>query len=416
MTLLSQAFRAQAMKTKDISIINEQQHSVAYSTGFLPIDFLNGYILNIKNRKYYEVGIIDGSINAVIARSGAGKSTICLQWAGNMIRPFNTSCVFMDNAEGGMLVTRARQLANMDEEGFKDRFILRDAGITTESIYDRVKMIHDIKISNPEEYTYDTGIIDEYGKPVIKFEPTVYILDSLKAILPKKLSEDEGSNMNGATTARINSDIFLRLVPMCREANIIMLIINHITKKGIGSFLPQKSDLAYLKQDESLPGGKTTSTYLQNNIFRLDEKSKLKNFEAFGIDGAVVNVEIVKSRTNKAGKAISLIFDQSNGYDPDLSLFMFLKENNILEGAGAYLRLPGSDIKFSQRGFKEKLYTDPEFYNAFVTTCYGALVQDLESREAEKRMIDAEASKMVSPYQAILNQLNNINVESDSTT
>ena len=408
-TLLSQAFRAQALKTKDISIINEQQHSVAYSTGFLPIDFLNGYILNIKDRKYYEVGIIDGSINAVIARSGAGKSTICLQWAGNIIRRFSTSCVFMDNAEGGMLLSRARQLANMDEETFKSRFILRDAGITTESVYDRVKMIHDIKVANPDEYCYDTGIVDEYGKPVVKFEPTVYILDSLKAILPKRLSEDEGTNMNGATTARINSDIFLRLVPMCREANIIMLIINHITKGGIGTVMPQKSDLAYLKQGESLPGGKTTSTYLQNNIFRLDEKSKLKNSEVFGIDGAIVDVQIVKSRTNKAGKGCTLVFDQTNGYDPDLSLFMFLKENNMLEGAGAYLRLPNSEIKFSQRGFKDKLYSDPEFYKSFINACYSALTLDLEKREAEKVMIEQEAATMVSPYQAILDKLNAIN-------
>lgn len=407
MTLLSQAFRSQVAKTKDISMINEQQHSVAYSTGFLPIDFLNGYILNINNRKYYEVGIIDGSINAVIARSGAGKSTICLQWAANIVRPFKTSCVFMDNAEGGMLLSRAMQLANMNKEEFKKRFILRDAGISTETIYDRIRMIHDIKVNNSDEYLYDTGIVDEYGSPIIKFEPTVYILDSLKSILPKKLAEDEGTNMNGATTARINSDIFLRLVPMCREANIIMLIINHITKKGIGSFLPQKSDLAYLKQDESLPGGKTTSTYLQNNIFRLDEKSKLKNSEAFGIDGAVVNVDIVKSRTNKAGKGCVLVFDQNNGYDPDLSLFMFLKENNILEGAGAYLRLPGSEIKFSQKSFKEKLYSDQQFYSQFVSVCLNALSSDLEMREAEKRIQDEESNSIKSPYEAIIAQLNN---------
>ena len=185
----------------------------------------------------------------------------------NIIKPFKTSCVFMDNAEVGMPLARIRELTGLSDEEFKSKFVCRDAGITTESIYDRVKMIHDIKVNNPEEYMYDTGITDEFGKPIMKFEPTVYILDSLKAILPKKLSEDEGTNMNGATTARINSDIFLRLVPMCREANIIMFIINHITKKGIGSIMPQKSDLAYLKQDESLPGGRTTSTYLQNNIY-----------------------------------------------------------------------------------------------------------------------------------------------------
>lgn len=406
MSLLSAAFREQVKKTKDISMINEQQHSIAYSTGFLNIDFLNGTILNINDKKYFQVGIVDGSINAVIARSGAGKSTICTQWAANIIRPFPTACVYMDNAESGFLLSRAMQLSGFSQEEFKKRFILRDAGITTESIYDRVRLIHDIKVDNASEYTYDTGIVDEYGKPIIKFEPTVYILDSLKAIMPKKLSDDEGSNMNGAITAKTNSDVFLRLVPLCREANIIMLIINHITQNGIGSFMPVKADLAYLKQNESLPGGKTTSTYLQNNIFRLDEKTKLKETETFGIDGAIVNVDIVKSRTNKAGKSATLVFDQNNGYDSDLSLFMYLKENGLIEGSGAYLKLPGSDIKFSQKQFKKLLYTNSDFYNQFVSTCLNSLSSDILERESKKNREDQFNSGMMSPYEAILQQLN----------
>lgn len=410
-TLLSAAFREQVKKTKDISMINEQQHSIAYSTGFLNIDFLNGTILNINGKKYFQVGIIDGSINAVIARSGAGKSTICTQWAANIIRPFPTACVYMDNAESGFLLSRAQQLSGFDQEEFRRRFILRDAGINTESIYSRVKLIHDIKVDHTDEYLYDTGIVDEYGKPIMKFEPTVYIIDSLKAIMPKKLTEDEGSNMNGAITAKTNSDVFLRLVPLCREANIIMLIINHITQKGIGSFMPVKSDLAYLKQDESLPGGKTTSTYLQNNIFRLDEKTKLKESDTFGIDGAIVNVDIVKSRTNKAGKSATLVFDQNNGYDPDLSLFMYLKENGLIEGAGAYLHLPNSDIKFSQKQFKDILYSNEDFYNTFVNTCFQSLTQDMLRRESRKRVEDKIVSGMRSPYEAILQQVNNMGLE-----
>lgn len=410
-TLLSAAFREQVKKTKDISMINEQQHSIAYSTGFLNIDFLNGTILNINGKKYFQVGIIDGSINAVIARSGAGKSTICTQWAANIIRPFPTACVYMDNAESGFLLSRAQQLSGFDQEEFRRRFILRDAGINTESIYSRVKLIHDIKVDHADEYLYDTGIVDEYGKPIMKFEPTVYIIDSLKAIMPKKLTEDEGSNMNGAITAKTNSDVFLRLVPLCREANIIMLIINHITQKGIGSFMPVKSDLAYLKQDESLPGGKTTSTYLQNNIFRLDEKTKLKESDTFGIDGAIVNVDIVKSRTNKAGKSATLVFDQNNGYDPDLSLFMYLKENGLIEGAGAYLHLPNSDIKFSQKQFKDVLYSNEDFYNIFVNTCFQSLTQDMLRRESKKRVEDKIVSGMKSPYEAILQQINNMGLE-----
>lgn len=406
MSILSAAFREQVKKTKDISMINEQQHSIAYPTGFAQLDFLNGHILEIQDKMYYQVGIVDGTINAVISLSGEGKSTFCTQIAANIIRPFKTSCVFMDNAEGGMLKERARDLTHMGIEEFEKRFILRDAGITTESIYQRVKMIHDIKVANQENYLYDTGILDEFGKPIIKFEPTIYILDSLKAILPKKLSEDEGTNMNGASTARVNSDIFLRLVPMCKEANIIMLVINHITKAGIGSVMPQKADLAYLKQGESLPGGRTTATYLQQNIFRLNRKSKLKSTEGLYIDGSIMEAEITKSRTNKGGKACTLVFNQEIGYDPDLSMFMMLKEEGLVEGAGAYLKLPGCDRKFSQKEFKHTLYSDESFYNAFVSISLEALKRDLYERHMKKKEEEALMTQFRNPYDAILSQLN----------
>lgn len=405
MTLLSQAFREQVKKTKDISQINEMTHSVAYSTGFLPLDFLNGHILEINNKQYFQVGVIDGSINAVIGRSGCGKTTWTLQAAGNIIRPFKSSCVFFDAAEVGTVLSRAMQLSGLNVDDFKKKFICRDAGITTESIYDRVKMIRDLKIENPDEYTYDTGIIDDYGAHIIKFEPTVYVVDSLKAVLPKKLADDQATNMAGAQTAKVNSDVFTRLVPMCREANIIMIIINHITTDVNISMMPKKSDLAFLKQGEKLPGGKT-ATYLQNNIFRLDEKSKLKNDAAFGIDGAIVTVSIVKSRTNKAGKDCFLLFDQDKGYDPDLSLFLLLKENNMLDGGGAYLRLPDSDIKFTQKGFKEKLYSNPEVYNKFISVCLDVLKRDLIARHESQKKEEQEKFNVVSPYQAILSQLN----------
>ena len=407
MTLLSEAFRQQVQKTKDLAMTTEQQHTVAYSTGFLPFDFQNGYLLRIGDKAYPQLGIMDGSINAVISRSGEGKTTICTQIAANIIRPFKSSCVFIDNAESGENLARAMQLAQIDSQEFKDRFILRDAGITTESIYERVKIIAENKEAHKDEWMYDTGIIDEYGKHIIKFEPTVYILDSLKAILPKKLSEDEGSNMNGATTARINSDIFLRLIPMCRLYNIIILVINHITQSGIGSIMPQKSSIAYLKQGESLPGGRTAGTYLNNNIIRLDNVSKLKSSEAFGIDGAIVNVEIIKSRSSKAGKGCKLVFNQDIGYDPDLSMFIALKDRGVLEGAGAFLRLPNSDIKFSQKNFKSLLYSNPEFQQQFISTVANTLMKEFMERNSSiANTIDTVKAKPA--YLSVLDEIQKI--------
>jgi hypothetical protein len=196
------------------------------------------------------------------------------------------------------------------------------------------------------------------------------------------------------------------MVPLCREANIIMLLINHITMDINTGFLPKKSELAYLKQGEHISGGKSL-TYIQNNIFRLDIKSKLKPEEGFGITGSVVNVDIVKSRTNKSSRArCFMVFNQEIGYDSDLSMLLLLKENKILEGSGAYLKLPGYDKKFSQKQFKNILYTDQEFYNTFVNVCLEYLKNGL--LEEYNRIKEEESLKLKykNPYEAILAQLN----------
>ena len=112
--------------------------------------------------------------------------------------------------------------------------------------------------------------------------------------------------------------------------------------------------------------GGNTPIYLANNIIRFDDGSKLKEGEVFDIDGNITEVTLVKSRTNKAGQSVPLVFGQSNGFDADLSMFMFLKQRNKINGAGAYLYLGDrSDIKFSQKQFKEKLNTNMEFRAIF---------------------------------------------------
>lgn len=409
MTLLSQAFREQVKQTKDISQKNEMTYSVSYPTGFLNLDFANGYIQEVNGMLKYELGLSDGSINMIISDSGVGKTTICTQAATNICKRFKTSIVFYEQAEVGTNIQRIKNISGFSsDDEFSKRFIIRDAGITIESVYDRVKMVHDIKVNNQSEYLYDTGMIDMRGNPIYKFEPTIFIIDSVKMVLSKKNAEaDETSNMSAATNAKANSEYYTKMVPLCREANIIMLLINHITTDINTGFLPKKSELAYLKQGEHISGGKSL-TYIQNNIFRLDIKSKLKPEEGFGITGSIVNIDIVKSRTNKSNRArCFLVFNQDTGYDSDLSLLLLLKEAKILEGSGAYLKLPGCDKKFSQKQFKEILYSDMEFYNAFVSTCLeylkGGLYEEyLHIKEEEARKLNCK-----SPYEAILDQLNN---------
>lgn len=196
------------------------------------------------------------------------------------------------------------------------------------------------------------------------------------------------------------------MVPLCREANIIMLLINHITTDINTGFLPKKSELPYLKQGEHISGGKSL-TYIQNNIFRLDIKSKLKEEEGMGIHGSIVNIDIVKSRTNISSRAnCFLVFDQKNGYDSDLSLLLLLKENKILEGTGAYLKLPGYDKKFSQKQFKEVLYSDPEFYKVFVSLCIQCLQSNLLNDYNKIKQEEEMLNNNMKPYEMIISQIN----------
>lgn len=133
----------------------------------------------------------------------------------------------------------------------------------------------------------------------------------------------------------------------------------------------------------SRPGG-NTPIYLSNNMIRFDDHSKFKPTEGFGIAGTLVDLTLVKSRTNSAGSFATLVFDQDNGFDEELSLFYLLKEKGKLNGAGAYLYLSDrNDIKFSQKNFKQKLLENKELQQLFMDEVIHVLKSMLDDQQLE---------------------------------
>lgn len=382
-SLLSEMFREKVSKKKDYRLKSETEHDVMYPTGFLGFDFLNGTVVHVKTpeRKftYNSIGIVDGSMVMVIGRSGCGKTTWIMQSAGNMIRPFSSSCIYHDDIEGGITQSRKEQLLKMYGKEMENSYIPRNTGITAENLYDRIKMIYDIKMENREEFVYDTGYYDTKGQKIYKMEPTIYILDSLAMLMPEKFTDEEelSGQMSATAAAKTNASLFKRIIPMLKSANIIFFVVNHITQKvELNMFAKTQSLVSYLKPDETLPGGRTP-IYLSNLLIRMDDGSKLKETEGFGIKGSIVTLTILKSRTATANSSIDLVFDYSKGFDNELSLFKLLKENGYVNGAGAFLYLgERSDIKFAQKNFKEKLKANPELQQVFAECCMQAL-QDL---------------------------------------
>lgn len=388
-TILSDCFRKAVSKHKDSRMKEESAAGVGYSTGFLNFDFMNGTVVHVKSEKrnfnYYSVGIQDGCLVMLIGRSGCGKTTWAVQTASNIVRNFPTACVFHDDIEGGLTEYRKELLSGFHGQELQEKYLSRNTGITAENFYERLRMIHDMKLENRAEYEYDTGFLDSHGNHIYKLEPTVYILDSVALLMPAQYTEEEelSGSMSATAAAKTNSMSFKRIIPMLKSANIILLMINHINKKiDINPMQRTKAQVSYLKQDESLPGGNTI-IYLTNVLLRFDDNSKLKQDEAFGIAGNMVDVSLVKSRNNRAGKTCTLVFDQNRGFDPELSLFVMLKNAKRINGAGAYLYIGDrDDIKFSQKNFKEKLKESPELRNAFINEVMIMLKAELDEADA----------------------------------
>ena len=383
-SLLSVEFRKKVSKSKDERIKNEATAGVSYPTGFLSFDFLNGNVIHTKSEtmpKYNSIGVLDGSVNIVIGRSGCGKSTFTEQCAANIVRPFNNSTIFVEHVEAtGMSEIRRQAITGITGAEYESRYIIRDSGVTSENFYERIKMVHDIKINSKEDYLYDTGLVDTLGKPIQKLQPTVFILDSLAMIMPEKFTdEDELSGQMSATAgARALASIFRRIIPMLKSANIILFVVNHITQKvSINPMQRTKAQLSYLKPDESLPGG-VTPIYVATNVIRFDDGTKLKPTEGMYIDGSMVELTIVKSRTAAVGRSIPLVYTFDHGFDYNLSLFVLLKERGRVNGAGAYLYFGDrNDIKFAQKNFLSLLNTNEEFRSIFIKEVYDLLSTEI---------------------------------------
>ena len=410
MGLLATKFREAMSKEKDVRKKKEASQDVAYSTGFLSFDFMNGTVVHVKTKEgkkyqYNSIGIVDGSMVMVIGRSGCGKTTFIMQSAANIVKQFKSSCIFHDDIEGGITKSRKEKLTGLYGEELNERYISRNSGVTAENFYERIKTIHDIKvIQNREEFEYDTGLLSTDGEPIYKLEPTVYILDSLAMLMPEKFTDEEelSGQMSATAAAKTNSSLFKRVIPMLKEANIILFIVNHITEKvEINMFAKTPALVSYLKPGETLPGGRAP-VYLSNLLIRLDDGTKLKEKEGFGINASVVDFTILKSRTAPVNSVVSLIFDYSEGFDKELSLFYLLKEKGYINGAGAYLYIGDrSDIKFAQKNFKTKLIENEELQQVFAEYSMKALTELINDSGEEK-----EEGNTFDINSFIMNQMN----------
>jgi RecA/RadA recombinase len=347
------------------------EEQIMIKTGMPTVDFLNGNVVTDKKAgKKFNIGINAGKIITVIGKTGTGKSTFAIQMASNIVQRYDQSTLFILDFEQSNTRDRVRMITGMDEETFDQKVSIRKIGISTETVLELASQIKTVKIAHQKELLTDNkeGILDRDGEVKKILPPTVVIVDSVAMMMPREVlaAEEISGQMTATALAKANTQLFKRLVQVAMQANIIFIFINHINQKiEANAAVPTQAQVNFLSMNESLPGG-NAPIYLTDTLFRLTASTKLEEDKGYKIKGFEVKLSLVKSRLAAAGRSTTLIFNQSEGFESDLSLLEHIKANGMLKGAGVSFFLEGmEDAKFRLGDFKEKLKADKKFAKYF---------------------------------------------------
>lgn len=368
----------------DSKLYGSDETQIMLKTGFDCFDYLNGECTKHDDgTEIWNLGIDAGKIITIIGKSGSGKSTFGIQMGYNIIKNYDQGMMIVLDFESSNSEERIRMITGMSEEEYSKRVSIKKVGISTQSVYRTIYAIKKLKLENKDSLLIDNkdGVKDKDGKIVKIFPPTIILIDSLALMMPEaELGNDDMKGQMLATQmAKANTQLFKSIIQACMEANIICIFINHINQNVSTGPMPVAASINYLKQDETLPGGRSAQ-FLTNTLIKLTASSKLEEDKKYQIKGFEVKIELIKSRTAPAGRSVTMIYNQKNGFDNELSLLEFIKENGALKGGGISYFLDGlPDTKFRLSTFKQKLKEDEKFNKYFYDLGYKLLRESISN-------------------------------------
>lgn len=241
-------------------LFNSSQVSTTYPTGFLPFDYLNGYKVKVVDGEenivdeYPATGITGGTFITVIGKSGVAKTTFVIQTAYNIVKDFaDDAFVMIYDLEQALNYTRIKNITKASQKELDNKIVLRQEKNYIEDIFDSIVSIANMKEANKKEFQYNTGIVDEFGKPIVAYVPTVVVIDSIPTLASKETDEEMKGGTDAARMAKVIKQFYSKLMPIIKTYNITVFTINHINAKlEINAFTKTQPQVMYLKQDESL--------------------------------------------------------------------------------------------------------------------------------------------------------------------
>lgn len=386
------------------------EQKFTHRTGIPAIDFLNAQrVADDQGKETIWQGLNAGAPVMFIGRPGASKTSIAVKVAYNIVKPFEDGQIYFMDYENGFSPERFRQLTGCSLSWLNDHFILNQVDIYAETILNLVNELSKFKLEHKKELLVDDpdGHIDETGKVIKIMPPTIILVDSWAFMSPKDFASTEEKDFNVDThpmkEAKIIKGIFKQIVQPCKASNIIILSTNHINDNVSTGVTPPVSITRYLKNTETIPGGKALA-FVTDTLIKIEAKDKLepdsKTNTYKDVKGFEAEIILIKSRLAAAGRSMTAIFSQNFGIDEVYTAFELLKKNGGVTGSGTYALAAYPDYKFKVSGLKQKLSEDSDFAKAYwdqVKLTGESLIKlttKLESEQLEKaNQFDALSDK-----------------------
>ena len=247
----------------------------SYPTGISIFDYVYGYEVNVIDadgklvKKRTLLGLQAGSFNVITGRTQSFKTTIALQIIANIAYANNGNIVHYD-AEQRLVLQRVKTLTKLPESWFSGdypRYSLRSGAIGFDTLQNDIAEIYENKMRHKDVLIKDTGEVDANNNPIKLMPPTVVFLDSLQNVIEKETEYDINdkkfddnkelrNNMTGAITAKTIRGLLTDILPMLKEANIILIAIAHKTSNmAANPFTGVKKQFQYGNNDERISGG-----------------------------------------------------------------------------------------------------------------------------------------------------------------
>lgn len=394
MTIMSEGSDSSLFKKNNIV-------DFSYSTGIPILDYVMGYEVLVKDpetkqviKKRQVLGIQAGSFNVLTGKTQSFKTTMGMQMQAN-IAVANNGMIIHYDTEGRLVLQRAKSITGLPDEWFNSdhpRYILRSGTIGFDTLKRDIADQYEAKMRHKDLLLQDTGEVDDMNRPIIMMPPTIILIDSLQHIVINEdaydvndkqfqASKELRNNMVGAITAKTIRGFISDILPMLKEANIIVLCIAHKTGNvSTNSFLAPSKQFQYGSVSERISGGSAVeydaSSVMNFTGYTSNDSRFFKSQDGF--DGNTVLFEPVKCSTNQSGNSktglgFDLVIDkEKNGVDNYRSLSLFLKSKGRLKGNNAGWKVINADGSETETRYKwktiyEDLDKDKDLCIAFMT-------------------------------------------------